>query len=545
MSHPLAAGPPTRGPASENFPTASLLLARPVRVKVLAFYRFVRLADDIADAPHLSAEEKLRRLAALEAALADPATTIPEAAALQAAGAGLAEARRMLSAFRQDATQSRYPDWATLLDYCDRSAVPVGRFLLAIHGEGSDAIPPADALCAALQILNHLQDLVPDRERLGRIYLPQSWLEQVGGEERFFTDAAARRPVLDAALDRCAELLDTAARLPRTLRSPRLRRQANITLALARRLLSRLRAADPVVARVALTAADAAAAVARGLFGAPSDAAVVRARVAAAGSSFALGMAALPAERRRAQYALYAFCRAVDDIADAPLPEAEKRCLLAAWRRRLAEPECALSREFARAATRFALPRAEAEALLDGMETDCTPALRIPDDAAFTLYCRQVAGSVGVMSVRIFGAPEAEGFGLALGRTLQIVNVLRDLDEDAARDRVYLPRDLLLAHGVPEELAAGPAQRLLADPRAAAAARDLAARAEAGFAEAEAMLRHLDPRPLLPARIMLWAYRRLLARLQARGFHPPRPRPRLTPLERARMAAFALRLAAP
>lgn len=545
MTQSLAAGPPTRGPNTENFPTASLLLAKPVRAKVLAFYRFVRLADDIADSPDLQPDEKLRRLAALEQALDDPATTIPEAAALRLAGAGLAEARKMLSAFRQDATQHRYPDWAALLDYCSRSAAPVGRFLLAVHDERADAIPAADALCAALQILNHLQDLAPDRERLGRIYLPEPWLALAGGEARFFADAAARRPVLDAALDRCEALLDEAASLPRALRSARLRLQSAMTLALARRLLARLRAADPVATRVALTKPDFAAAFARALLGTPSDAAIVRARVAAARSSFALGMASLPAVRRRAQHALYAFCRAVDDIADATLPEAEKRRFLAAWRAKLDAPDCALSRAFAEACATYAIPQSEPEAMIAGMETDATPRLRLPDMAAFDLYCRQVAGSVGAMSVRIFGAPEAEAFGLSLGRTLQIVNVLRDLDEDAARDRVYLPRDLLAAYGVPPATLDGPAPALVADPRTAAAARALAARAEAGFAEAEAMLRHLDPRPLLPARIMLWGYRRLLARLTARGFGPPRERPRLSPAERARMAAFALRLAAP
>ncbi len=221
--------------------------------------------------------------------------------------------------------------------------------------------------------------------------------------------------MLDAALDRCAELLDRAALLPRALRSPRLRLQANITLALARRLLARLRAADPLAARVGLTAADAAAAFARGLLGAPSDAAVVRARwwrpVPPSPSAW---RHCRPNAAGRSTPS-YAFCRAVDDIADAALPEAEKRRLLAMWRRRLAAPDCALSREFARAAARFALPRAEAEALLDGMETDCTPALRIPDSAAFDLYCRQVAGSVGAMSVRIFGAPEAEASVLSSG----------------------------------------------------------------------------------------------------------------------------------
>lgn len=538
----VAAGPPTRTHREENFPVASLLIARGLRPKVLGFYRFVRTADDIADSPDLSPAAKLDRLDALDRALDDPATAEPAARPLHDSACGTAEARAMLAAFRQDATQRRYADWAALEAYCAASANPVGRMLLRLHGvTAPEAEAAADALCTALQVLNHLQDLAKDRDALDRIYLPEPWMALAGGEDAFFApgNAEARRAVLDAALDRVEERLDAAAALPRLIGARRLAMEAAVTLALARRLLARLRAADPVLARVALGKADFARAFAAAPFGGPSDAALVRARVARAGSSFARGMAALRGDRRRALWAVYAFCRAVDDIADGAMPEAEKRRFLDDWRAKLACPDCALSRELARARDRYALPVAECEAMIAGMQTDAAPAVRIPDAAALDLYCRRVAGSVGAMAVRIFGAPEAAEFGLALGRTLQLVNILRDMDEDAARDRVYLPRDLLAAHGVAD----GPAERMIAAPGVAAAARALAAEAEAGFARAEAELRHLDTRALLPARIMMWGYRRLFDRLLARGFGPPRARPRLTAGEKARMAAYALRLA--
>src|SRR5918994_7162421 len=146
----------------ENFPVASLVLSHAKRGPVLAFYRFVRAADDVADAPDLPPEEKLARLDGMERALVAGEATLPEAAALHAVaarcGAGLAEARLLLDAFRQDATKTRYADWAELLSYCVRSADPVGRFLLRLHGEDAADDAPADALCTALQILNHLQD---------------------------------------------------------------------------------------------------------------------------------------------------------------------------------------------------------------------------------------------------------------------------------------------------------------------------------------------------------------------------------------------------
>ncbi|MBX9594062.1 MAG: squalene/phytoene synthase family protein, partial [Roseomonas sp.] len=172
----VAAGPPTRDENSENFPVASRLIPAAQRPKVLAFYRFVRTADDIADHATLNSTEKLARLEAMELLLDDPAGPLAEV--------GTDEARLMLSAFRQDAVRPRYPDWAALEDYCARSADPVGRMLLRLHGE-DDALArhASDGLCTALQILNHLQDLVPDRQAMDRIYLPVPWMALAGGEE--------------------------------------------------------------------------------------------------------------------------------------------------------------------------------------------------------------------------------------------------------------------------------------------------------------------------------------------------------------------------
>lgn len=533
---------PSRDHRSENFPVASLLLSRAIRPKVLAFYRFVRTADDITDDPRLAPEEKLARLDALEAALDDPQTAEPAARPVHATGVGIEEARRMLSAFRQDAVQARYADWAALEDYCSRSANPVGRMLLRLHGEDdARAIAAADALCTALQLLNHLQDLVPDRDHLGRIYLPERWMALAGGELAFFdpAHADARRPVLDAALDRVEEALDRASALPRLIRARRLALESAVTLRLARRLLALLRAGDPVRGRVALRRADFARAFLAAPGSGPSDAVLVRARVGRAGSSFARGMRALGAERRRALWAVYAFCRAVDDIADATMPEAEKSRALDAWEAKLAAPDCALSRELARARDLHALPLAECQAMIAGMRADAAPRVRIADGAALDRYCRQVAGSVGVMAVRIFGVPEAESFGIALGRTLQLVNILRDLDEDAARERVYLPLDLLAAEGVAD----APAAAMTAATGFARAAAALAWQAQEGFAQAEAALHRLDARALLPAHIMMWGYRRLLGRLIARGFAPPRARPRLTRAEKLHMTLAAIGLA--
>jgi len=540
---------PTKSPQDENFPVASLLLSRDLRGPVLAFYRYVRQADDVADAPDLAAPEKLRRLDALEAALVagDPAE--PAAAALAAVGqkhpAGPEQARLMLGAFRQDATKRRYADWDEVVAYCERSANPVGRFLLALHDEAAAARAPADALCTALQILNHLQDLVPDRERLDRVYLPVPWMAQAGGEERFFAPdpSPGRRAVLDAALDRVDAMVDEADALVPRLGSRRLAAQSGVTVALARRLAAKLRAADPVLQRVALKPGDFARGFAQGVLRSARpelrDPMLTRKAVARSGSSFKLGMSSLSGERRRAINAVYAYCRLIDDIADGAAPPEEKRRALAQWRQEIdtlseASPT-PVGRELAFSVARFGLPVEELHALLDGMETDAAERVRLPDDEALERYCRRVAGAVGVLSIHIFGAPEATEFAVTLGRTLQLVNVLRDIDEDAAMDRVYVP----LSH-LRNASEAEPAAVLLRHPGFVPACAALSQQADEGFGAASRMLAGLDRRQLRPAVLMMEAYRAMFERMRARGWNERGPRARLTRADKLRLIWIAV-----
>jgi len=542
--------PPTKSPRDENFPVASLVLRREHREAVLAFYGFVREADDIADAPDLDAPEKLARLAALEAALLSGDPAAPRAARLHRAdarhGTGIAQARELLSAFRQDAAQARYETWDELLAYCRRSANPVGRFLLRLHGCAEEAAGPADALCTALQILNHLQDIARDRQALGRIYLPEPWMAAAGGEAGFFNPAngPARRAVLDAALDRVDALVDTARALPSRVADRRLRAQSAATIRLAERLSSRLRRADPVLGRVEIGRADVALAFLFGLRAAAEpDERVVAAAVRRSGSSFRIGMQSLAPERRRAIHAVYAFCRAVDDIADGVAPSVEKRRFLTSWRAELdrlgGTPETPIGRELARAVAAFDLPVGECHALLDGMETDASSRVRLADDAALEQYGRRVAGSVGALSIRIFGVPEAHDFALRLGRTLQLVNILRDVDEDAGAERVYVPLSRLARLGLED----APARELVADARFARACQALAEEARDGFAAADRALLSLDRARLRPAILMMEGYRRILDRLESRGFGERKGRLRLTAGDRLQLLTLALRTA--
>ncbi|RMD87263.1 MAG: squalene synthase HpnD [Alphaproteobacteria bacterium] len=277
-----------------------------------------------------------------------------------------------------------------------------------------------------------------------------------------------------------------------------------------------------------------------------ADARAVAAKVRAAGSSFYWAMRLMEPARRDALFAVYAFCREVDDIADGEAPADDKREALARWRERLSaiydgRAESTLERALARAVARFDLDRRDFEAVIEGMEMDAGDPIVAPDMDLLDRYCDRVASAVGRLCVRVFGAPRAAGEALSrhLGRALQLTNILRDVEEDAARGRLYLPADLLAARG----LAGLPPQEIAHDPRLAAAKRDLATTVAAEFAAARRALAACDSGDLRPAAIMMAVYERRFARMCARDF-APEPRSRLHDLLRkAEKLAIALRLA--
>jgi presqualene diphosphate synthase len=236
-------------------------------------------------------------------------------------------------------------------------------------------------------------------------------------------------------------------------------------------------------------------------------------------SSFYWAMRLMPAERRQAMFAVYTYCRALDDIADGPSAPTEKLATLAGWRAGLAALEAGRPAGIAEIAAldeprrRFGLETEPLLALVEGMEMDARGAMVAPAAAELERYTYCVAGAVGLLAIRIFGAPAARGFALALGDALQLTNILRDLAEDAARGRLYLPRELLERAGIEH---AEP-RSVIADPRVATACALLAEQAEARFRDAAAAL-PADPAPLRPALVMGAVYRRLLDRLVRRGF---------------------------
>ncbi len=258
-----------KGRDDENFPVGSALIAKRLRPHVHAFYAFARVADDIADSAELDADDKLARLARMEAVLVGEAaggsaTATGLRASLAETGTTDRHARDLLAAFRQDATKRRYASWDELLDYCRLSAMPVGRHVLDLHGETRATWPASDALCAALQVLNHLQDCAKDFRALDRSYLP---LDLLAGEgllpESVLEPAAspALRGVLDRLLDLTGALNEAGGALPRLVRDRRLRLETAVIAGLSRRLARRLRHGDPLATRVRLRRGDVVAGV--------------------------------------------------------------------------------------------------------------------------------------------------------------------------------------------------------------------------------------------------------------------------------------------
>lgn len=252
----------------------------------------------------------------------------------------------------------------------------------------------------------------------------------------------------------------------------------------------------------------------------------IRRRVEAAGTSFYWAMRLLPRERRDGMYAVYAFCREVDDIAD-DWPQAERAAGLAAWHEEIeavyaGRPRRLIARALAAPVVRFALRKGDFHAVIDGMEMDAAEAIRAPDLATLDLYCARVAAAVGHLSVHVFGDPSVKAHEVAdaLGRALQLTNILRDLAEDAERGRLYLPRELLDRHGI---RSADPAV-VLRHPALPAVCRDLAALAYRHFDAADAAMALASRRAMRPAAVMGAFYRAMLDALVAADWRDPAAR---------------------
>ncbi|WP_237442219.1 MULTISPECIES: squalene synthase HpnC [unclassified Saccharibacter] len=252
----------------ENFPVGSFLIAPTLRPAVHAYYHFARVADDMVDNISLSSEQKLRRLKALRAVFlgeekapkrADAQTAVKLRQVFLERQLPFDVASDLIEAFCLDAEKSRYQSWDELLYYCRYSANPVGRFLLTLHGEDEASFGPSDALCTALQIVNHLQDVSKDLKTLDRCYVPLPWLADEGVSLHDLTasqSSAGVKRVFERMLVQVDGLNHYARTLPSLIRDRRMRLEAAVVVGLCRRLTERLHRQDPLAERVSLTKFD-------------------------------------------------------------------------------------------------------------------------------------------------------------------------------------------------------------------------------------------------------------------------------------------------
>ncbi|MGH6980950.1 MAG: presqualene diphosphate synthase HpnD [Stellaceae bacterium] len=247
----------------------------------------------------------------------------------------------------------------------------------------------------------------------------------------------------------------------------------------------------------------------------------IRGKVQAAGSSFYWAMRLLPPERRDAMFAVYAYCREVDDIADSNDAPDVKQAGLATWRAEVTavyegKPKTPLGKVLAEIVGRYNLRQADFLDIIDGMQMDAERDIRAPSMADLDLYCDRVASAVGRLSVHIFGDDRPAAIEVAhhLGRALQLTNILRDVAEDGERGRLYLPKDLLKAHGIHATVPTA----VLRDPVLGRVCEDLAKIADQHFDDAAIAMRQCSRRAMRPAAVMRAVYQELLRRLRAAGW---------------------------
>ena len=266
--------PSGKGAGDENFPVGSFLLPKHLRPHIARYYAFARAIDDIADNPDLPANEKSKRLAMMDDVVSgrsDPEAGLEVAARMRESLIDTDITARhcsdLVDAFQQDVVKNRYADWDEVIGYCMRSASPVGRYLLDLHGENNKDYVYSDALCNALQVINHLQDCGKDFQQMNRVYLPEPWLNAAGAKVEDLSKPHASpgvRAVIDLCLEGTRELLVTADKLPGALNSKRLAMESATIITVAHKLVDELSRRDPLAERIELTKAQYAWCLLRG-----------------------------------------------------------------------------------------------------------------------------------------------------------------------------------------------------------------------------------------------------------------------------------------
>jgi phytoene synthase len=555
----------------ENFTVGSWLLPRRLRRHLAAIYAFARTADDIADEGDRPAAERLAQLDAWEHALHACYAGQPEGPVFVALADTVGRFdipidpfTKLLAAFRQDVTFRPFPTFAALREYCRHSADPVGHLILYLFGyRDAHRQALADQICTGLQLANFWQDLSRDVAR-GRLYLPLDELAQFGcapDDVRPGPRSEALARLLAFQVDRARALLHAGLRLAACV-DTRLAREVRLFAWGGLTVLQQIEAGGYDVLRVrpvvstwqktqlvgyALRGRTPAVAAPAAAGDAAPGAAELRAAyryceavTRRSSSNFYYAFRLLPPERRQALCAVYAFCRFIDDIADARVRRAPA-ALLASWRAELTrvydgDATHPIGLALADAVRRFPIVPAHFADLIRGVERDLTCRRYATFDELYE-YCYLVASTVGLICIEIFGYRNAGArqYAIDLGVAFQLTNILRDVMEDAQRDRIYLPAEDLRRFDCTEADLLGGRY----SPRVGALMAFECGRARAYYLRARAALAAEDQSSLAPAEAMRLIYERLLRRIEARHFNVFGPKVTLPRYEKVTLALAA------
>ncbi len=446
----------------ENFPVASLLLPKKIRKDVISFYYFARHSDNIADDNAIPPQERLDLLNAISLSVAGNQSNMPEWAKpyrelLRQGKLDSRHGRALLDAFMQDVEKSRYASWEELIDYCMRSAAPVGRAVLEIGEEYYADITASDKICCVLQILNHLQDIKEDYQERDRIYFPMNGL--IDNDLSAEKASPELRAMIDEVLDRVDVMLKEAHSLFSTVKSFRLRMEIATIWHIAQKLSKSLRHKDPIASKVKLSKFDYVKVFIHGLKTAISSSFnthTITQMNMRAKSSFLRSLLKMEKSKQEAMFALYAFCHEVDDAVDEAESLQQAQNNIAFWQKEVDAlfskkisdyPTHPITRALLPQIHRYNLKKEYFDSIIAGMRMDIEGMVK-PDVKRLEEYCYNVASCVGHLSVNIFGEDNEVGHNVAdnLGKALQLINIIRDIYEDAQKGRIYLPMDLLKSY---------------------------------------------------------------------------------------------------
>jgi len=565
-------------------------LPRRLRQPIAAIYAFARAADDFADEGELSAAERLDRLAAWEAKLeacyrgcATDAVFVALADTVRRFAIPIEPFRRLLSAFRQDVAFRPFDTFAELDAYCRHSANPVGHLVLALFGyQDVERQALADRICTGLQLANFWQDVGVDARR-GRVHLPLEDLRRFGCSVEDVTrgqPTRALRELLRWEVERAGLLLREGLALAERV-DRRCGREVRLFTWGGLLILAKIEACgfDVFTSRPTVSRRDKIVLLCRAMIGGstapPARVSAHRRGMTALGttdggestalawperrsarldgayaycqeitrrssSNFYYAFRLLPPPRREALCAVYAFCRFVDDIAD-DVGRREPRAMLTRWREELGRvyggtPTHPIGQALADTVRRFPIGQELFLDLIRGVELDFTRQ-RYPTFDELYEYCYLVASTVGLVCIEIFGhrQPSAREYAVDLGVAFQLTNILRDVREDAARGRIYLPLDDLRRFDCREDDLLGGRY----SPRVGALMAFECGRARAYYLRASGALAPEDQASLAPAEAMRLIYERLLARIEARHFNVFGPKVTLPGYEKITLALTA------